>query len=148
MLNKKCALIIIYIVAILIIAKLLFLLTMVVWGFVGTAPLPVFQDYHDIKLLEVFRLSQEIGTTLFIYAILAVMKNMINHYTKIEVLSRRSGLSVNTPVLTEKQDLDLPTTTKKVATKKATTKKVATKKATTKKATSTRKKTATKKAKK
>jgi hypothetical protein len=70
MFPKKLIWILSQIVASLLILKVLLVITMFVWGFFGPAPVPVFMSKAD-GIIPYLLLVQELGTTVFLYVVVA-----------------------------------------------------------------------------
>jgi hypothetical protein len=73
MFNRKLVSVLCYIVAVLLVAKVLLMLVMFVWGFFGTPPVQMF----DMRLEPTVRyilFIQEMGTTIFIFIVLCAAK--------------------------------------------------------------------------
>jgi hypothetical protein len=79
MFNKRLLVILCWALQIMIIAKTVFELVMFVWGVVaGTPPIGIFQQGIAYgSLLSILLLLQDLGSNVFIYVIVAVLKGLV-----------------------------------------------------------------------
>jgi hypothetical protein len=78
MFNKKIADVLCYIVAVLLILKVLFVLTMFVWGMIaGQPPVAIFaQGVTYGSFISLLLLLQELGASVFTYVIVIAVRSL------------------------------------------------------------------------
>ncbi len=76
MFNKKFALGMCQLLAAMLMAKIILITTMFIWGFFGDAPVQVF-DARVEGIVKYLLFIQEVGSTLFIYILVVAMKYFI-----------------------------------------------------------------------
>lgn len=76
MFNKKVVLALTNLIALLLLLKALFVITIFVWSYVGTPPVVVF-DPRATQMVNVLVFIQELGTIAFLYVVAAAASSLI-----------------------------------------------------------------------